>query len=238
MVGIHGSMHPRYGGMARMGSAVRLAAHALPLSPATPMARRLRRIVPGELYHVVNRGNDKRVIFREDADYERFVRLLIRGRQRADVTIHGFSLMSTHFHLLAQPMSRTALSSFMHWVTGCYACDLRKNTATIGFGHVFQRRFFSAPVEDPLGCLTVLGYIEMNARAAGVVRRAEEWRWSSLFDRCAPRSGLANHDTLTLPSDWVELVNLPWSEFLKALVEHDLRERRNRRLGHYGGIPW
>jgi putative transposase len=195
------------------------------------MARRLRRVIPGELYHVVNRGNDKRVIFREDADYEHFTRLLIRGRERADVTIHGFSLLSTHFHLLVRPMRGDALSSFMHWVTGCYACELRKNTATVGFGHVFQRRFFSAAVEDHLGGLTVLGYIEANAREAGVVRRAEEWRWCSLFDRSNPRSGLATYDALRLPANWIEMVNLPWTDFLIALVEHDLAERRNRRMG-------
>jgi len=195
------------------------------------MARPLRRIIPGEIYHVVNRGNDKRVIFREEADYEHFMSLLIRGRERAEVTIHGFSLLSTHFHLLAQPMSRDALSAFMHWVTGCYACDLRKNTATVGFGHVFQRRFFSAPVEDHLGWLTVLGYIEANAREAGVVRRAEEWKWCSLFDRCNPRSGLADYDALRLPANWVEMVNLPWTDFLSALVQHDLSERRKRRMG-------
>ena len=195
------------------------------------MPRPPRRIIPGELYHVVNRGNDKRVIFREDADFERFVSLLIRGRQRADVDIHGFVLMSTHFHLLAQPMSSGALSSYMHWVTGCYACDLRKNTATVGLGHVFQRRFFSAPVEDRMGYLTVLGYIEGNAREAGIVQRAEDWKWCSLCDRRSPRSGLARYDAFDLPRNWMAMVNLAWPDFLRALVEYDLSERQRRRLG-------
>ena len=141
------------------------------------MARPLRRIIPGELYHVVNRGNDKRVIFREDADYEHFVRLLIRGRERADVTLHGFSLMSTHFHLLAQPMSCDALSSFMHWVTGCYACDLRKSTATVGFASGVHRSFRPLPTHRT--CAPAPRWMESLSRPISSERRKPVWAASS-----------------------------------------------------------
>lgn len=194
------------------------------------MARPLRCVVPGAVYHVVNRGNEKHVVFHEDADYEHFIGLLVRGRQRAEVDIHGFCLMSTHFHLLVRPLSTTALSEYMHWVAGCYACHLRAITGTVGLGHVFQRRYFSAAIDDHLGWLTVLGYIEQNPREAQVVQRAEEWRWSSLFDRTNPRDGLITPGFIDLPDSWVEMVNLPWREFLDALVAYDLERRQQERM--------
>ena len=193
------------------------------------MPRRNRIIIPGELYHVVNRGNDKQAIFHSDGDFEHFLTLLIEGRSRAEIEIVGFSLMSTHFHLLLRPGTRSALSNYMHWVEGTYALAFRTRTATLGFGHLYKARFFAAPVEDEIGWLTVLGYIEMNARAAKIVDRAEDWRWCSLHDRACPRPGLANYTLLSLPPNWQDLMNLDWHAFLLALVEYHLAERHRRR---------
>ena len=193
------------------------------------MPRRKRIIVPGEVYHVVNRGNEKRAIFRCDEDFEHFLTFLIRGRGRAQIEILGFSLMSNHFHLLLRPWDPQALASYMHWVEGRYAVYFRTATATLGFGHVFQRRYFSSHVEDLLGCWTVLGYIEMNARTANVVERAADWRWCSLFDRTSPREGLATYGVVPLPSNWSDLMDLDWEAFLLALVDYDLARRRDPR---------
>jgi putative transposase len=193
------------------------------------MPRRNRIIIPGEVYHVVNRGNDKQAIFRSDGDFERFLTLLVQGRNRVEIEIFGFSLMSTHFHLLLRPGKREALSRYMHWVEGTYAVDFRTRTETLGFGHLFKERYFAAPVEDELGYLTVLGYIEMNARAAKIVDRAEDWRWCSLYDRARPRRGLANYELLSLPTNWPDLMNLDWNTFLLALVDYDLAQRCRRR---------
>ena len=193
------------------------------------MPRPKRHFIPGEIYHVVNRGNDKRVIFPGEEHFDRFLHLLVRGRRRANVDIVGFSLMATHFHLLLRPRDRGAIPSFMHWVSGVYAVDFRNSTETAGFGHVFQRRYFSKAVEDHLGCLTVLGYIEMNALEAREVSRAEDWQWCSLFDRSRPRSGLATYDLIRMPTDWVDMVNQPWEQFILSLVRFDLDERRCRR---------
>src|SRR5262245_47564053 len=114
------------------------------------MSRRNRLTVAGTAYHVVNRGNDRRVIFREDADYERFLHLLAAGTERFGVELFGYCAMPNHFHAVARPTTDDALSAYMQWVTGCYACDLRTRTKTVGHGHVFQRRFWSAHLHDDL----------------------------------------------------------------------------------------
>jgi putative transposase len=193
------------------------------------MARPRRNFTPGEVYHVVNRGNDKRAIFETDSDYEHFLWLMKTTRRDLDIDIVGYSLLTTHFHLMLSPGNATAIPDFMHRVAGQYAVSFRTKRNTLGLGHVFQDRYFGAGVEDELGFLTVLGYVEMNAREAGRVSRAEDWPWCSLADRASPRPGLMTHCRVSLPAHWVEMVNLPWREFLDALVRHDLEKRRRRR---------
>jgi len=51
---------------------------------------------------------------------------------------------------------------------------------TVGYGHLYQGRFKSFPVQSDDYLLTVLRYIEQNAVGAGLVARAEHWRWSGL----------------------------------------------------------
>ena len=190
------------------------------------MPRPLRRILAGEIYHVVNRGNEKRVIFSQDADYKRFLELLRLGREHGDVSILGFCPMPTHFHLLLGPKQNDALSAYMHWVTSRYACDLRCRTGTRGSGHVFQRRFWASPVRDATHFLTVLRYIEGNALRARIVSRAEDWRWGSLVERRDPASRLLNDPPVCLPSDWETWVNLGQDEFVVEMIRRDLRRVR------------
>ena len=132
---------------------------------------------------MVNRGNDRRVIFPETCDYKMFMRLVRAGTRRFAVEVHGHCAMPNHFHLLVETKEDEALSAYMQWVTGCYACYLRTRTKTIGHGHVFQRRFWSAGIDDTLHFLMVLRYIEANPRRAKLVDRAEQWPWSSLAKR-------------------------------------------------------
>ncbi len=42
-------------------------------------------------------------------------------------------------------------------------------------------RFKSFPIQDDEHFLVVCRYVERNALWAGLVDRAEQWRWSSLF---------------------------------------------------------
>lgn len=186
------------------------------------MPRRPRSIIAGEIYHVVNRGNDKRVIFPQTADYEGFVDLLDRGRSRADIDIFGYCLMPTHFHAVLKPRTDAALSAYMHWVCGCYACDLRANTQTIGHGHVFQRRYWSCPVQDERHFISLLRYVEANPKRAGLVQRAEEWAWNSLAARQSNAPRLLSPLPIELPSGWTELVNLKQNDVLLARIRREV----------------
>jgi putative transposase len=175
----------------------------------------------------VNRGNDRRTVFREDEDYQHFVDLLDMGRERFAIEMLGHCVMPNHFHLLLRPAVDNALSAYMQWVTCRYACDLRHRTDTVGHGHVFQRRFWSAPVDGFEHYLAVLRYIEANPIRARLVARAEEWRWSSLAEHLSASSGPMANSTFALPADWRELVNLPQG----ATVLEKIRLAIARRSG-------
>jgi putative transposase len=81
-----------------------------------------------------------------------------------------------------------------------------------GTGPVYQGRFKSFPVQTDEHFITVARYVERNALRAKLVKRAEEWRWSSLFQ--FKQNGAAGFDFVTdwpmeRPQNWIEFVNAP-----------------------------
>ena len=130
------------------------------------------------------------------------------ARNLHPVRILAYCLMFNHWHFLLWPMEDDALSRFMHWVTGRHALLRRRNTQTVGEGAVYQSRFWAIPMLDHWHHLAAWRYVERNPVEAGLVMRAEEWRWSS-----ACQANRAN-DVLSLDlgplprsSDWLEIVN-------------------------------
>ena len=158
---------------------------------------------------MINRGNDRRLIFPEDVDYERFLHLLQRAKRQYPVRLFGFCLMPNHFHALIQPQREGALSAYLQWVQGRYACDLRSLTNTVGHGHVFQRRFWNSAIEDTRHFLSVLRYIEANPVRSALVTHAASWAWSSAALRGSPRADLLDPLPCELPENWLAIVNGP-----------------------------
>lgn len=190
------------------------------------MARSNRYAPAGQPYHVVNRGNDRRRLFEDAADYRSFTRLLRAGLGRCDVEIHAHCLMPNHFHLVIEPWEDGALSAYMQWLTGCYACYLRERTGTVGHGHVFQRRFWSTSISDDVHLVTVIRYVEANPVRAGLVSQAELWPWSSL--RARLRGGLTTSRSSVLPGEWRDLVNLVQRPPVLRRIRGEISPRRGR----------
>jgi putative transposase len=200
------------------------------------MARKNRFAAPGLPYHVVNRGNDRKIVFRQGFDYIAFMELLAEGVRRFDVSVFGYCLMPNHFHLLIEPRSEGALSAFMQSVTGRYACTLRQQTQTVGHGHVFQRRFWNAAIYDDLWFVTVLRYIEANPVRAGLVPAADLWPWSSFTDRAAGARKILSPLPLVLSPRWPELVNAAQSAETLDQIRSELtrtagRPKKDAKMG-------
>jgi putative transposase len=197
------------------------------------VARRPRYAPAGCFFHVTNRGNDRRRIFFTDADYRSFLYRLEFAKRRYAVKVLGLCIMPNHFHAILLPEESGALSAYLQWVAGNYAGDLRALTGTSGQGHIFQGRFWSDRIADERHFLSVLRYVEANPVEGRLVRRAEEWPWSSLKLR-SDRNVLLDPLPLPLPMDWVTLVNKPQPR--KEVDRIEQPSKRGRAANNSTGV--
>jgi putative transposase len=180
----------------------------------------------GQVVHAVNRGNDRRVIFADDERFRAFLQMLEDRKAQTGIRIYGYCLIPNHFHQILEPTEPDAVSAFLRQVCGSYAYDLRKVTGTLGLGHVFQRRFWSDPVNGERHFLNVLRYVEANALRAGLVPRAEDWRWGSLAARLNGDCRVLDPLPLALPENWIDLVNAPMPDHDLTTIRRPLRPGR------------
>jgi putative transposase len=140
------------------------------------MARPLRLEVPGGVYHVMSRGNERRDIFLDDADRRRFLHTLRSVTERSGVLCHTYCLMGNHYHLLLETPDGN-ISQAIRQLNGVYAQSFNRRHGRVG--HLFQGRFKSKLVEKDTYVLTVSRYIVMNPVRADLVTRPSDWEWSS-----------------------------------------------------------
>lgn len=148
------------------------------------MARPNRWKIPGASYHVMNRGNRKAVIFDDDRDRRRFVRILLETVIEYGVEVLGGSLMGNHFHVIVLTPHGN-ISEFMQQLEGRFAKYSNWRHGRIG--HLFQGRFAGVIIESDVHLFTAMWYVFMNPVVAGFVSRPEDWKWSSY----ASAAGLA-----------------------------------------------
>ena len=84
------------------------------------MARLARLEIPGGWYHIINRGHQRRSIFRDRRCYEDFLKRLGQLPQRFGVRVHSYVLMPNLYHLQVELGSQPALSAAMHWLNAGY----------------------------------------------------------------------------------------------------------------------
>jgi putative transposase len=217
------------------------------------MARPARRVEPGVVCHVLNRGNRRMRLFFKPADYRAFVGVLCEGTARFRVELLAYCLMPNHWHLVLRPLGRGQLQAFMQWVTLTHVRRHHQHRrgragATAGAnadagGHLYQGRYKHFCVADDSYFLTLCRYVESNALRAKLVPRAERWPWSSLYQRLNPAAEPAppapgapaaspplspplGEWPVDRPGDWLKLVNraMPPAE-IERLREHVARGR-------------
>lgn len=160
------------------------------------MARPARIEYEGAFYHVMNRGNRKDNIFLDDNDREMFCKILGNVENRYGIIIYLFVLMSNHYHILLEtPFSN--LSRAIQRLNGDYALYFSRRHKIPG--HIFQGRFKATLVEKDAYLLELSRYIHLNPLRAGLARKPEEYKWSSLPSYIKGRSNLP----FILHWDWI-----------------------------------
>ena len=208
------------------------------------MGRAVRVDVAGRAYHVLNRSVGRRMLFRKDADFAAFERVLAEAvdRSAGAVDLLAYCVMGNHWHLVVFTHEDGALSPFMKWLTLTHTQRYRAAHGNVGEGPVYQGRFKSFIIEHETHLLRVCRYVERNAARAGLVERAEDWRWSSLW-RSRHGGGVADEDLPLVLSDWpvpggrprqwLRTVNTPLSA-----GELEALRRATQRCQPYGRAAW
>jgi putative transposase len=141
------------------------------------MPRKPRQFVAGGIYHVFNRGNNRRTLFEEKKDYECFMAILDEGKIREGIQIFHYCLMANHYHFLVRSETAEALPRYMHWIQLGYARYFKKCHDTTG--HVFEERYRSPRIAAESYYLQCGRYIERNPVKAKLVLNAEDYPYSS-----------------------------------------------------------
>ncbi|PVX27881.1 transposase [Sphingomonas pokkalii] len=141
------------------------------------MARLPRLVLPGYPYHVTQRGNRRQQTFFEEGDYALYRDLLAEAARRAGSEIWCYCLMPNHVHLVVVPADEDGLRR-------TFADAHRRYTGYINArhrwtGHLWQGRF-GAVVMDEAHLGHAMRYVSLNPVRAHLVRRAEDWPWSSV----------------------------------------------------------
>jgi len=139
---------------------------------------RKERYQEAGLYHVINRGVERRDVYSEEEDYKFFLDLLVKISQDYEITIHSFCLMTNHYHLLLET-KQTNLSKAIQFINDKYAKYFNKKYSRSG--HLWQGRFKSYPLFDDAHFWIVAKYIERNPLKAGMVEDVAEYKYHSFF---------------------------------------------------------
>jgi putative transposase len=168
------------------------------------MPMRQRKGMAGHVFHVLNRGVRRQTLFSAPDEYRKFQ------------------------HLMLDAQARTPLPR------GTHARRFNLASGTTGLGAVYQARYRALPVQTDAHFLRVCRYVERNPLRAGLVARAEDWRWSGLGQdrRFCPVVPLGTWP-VPRPVNWVAWVNQP----LTASEEGAIRECVTRSRP-YGDGDW
>jgi putative transposase len=148
------------------------------------MARLPRLVVPGLPHHVTQRGNGRARTFFSDADYALYRDLLAAACRAAAVQIWAWVLMPNHVHLVLVPGDADGLRRALAQVHRRYAGHIHARERRTG--HFWQGRFGAVAMdEDHLAA--AVRYISLNPVRARLVKRARDWRWSSVRAHLAAR---------------------------------------------------
>ncbi len=200
------------------------------------MGRPHRAAEGGYVYHVLNRANRRMPIFEQDGDFSAFERTLKEAVERFETRLLAYCLMPNHWHLVVWPREDGELSQFVGWLTMTHTQRWHAHRGSAGLGHVYQGRFKSFPIQEDDHFITVARYVERNALRANLTRRAELWRWGSLFrwlHGTADERALLADWPLPRASNWVDLVNAPQTD-----AELTALRRSVRRGSPFGDEPW
>jgi len=145
------------------------------------MPRKARLLVKNVCYHIIQRGNQKQAVFRESADFEKYLEILLHYKIKYRFKVYAYCLMPNHVHLIMEVRQHNELSKVMQGVGLTYALWFNKKYGKAG--HLWQDRFKSMIIQKDRYLIDCLNYIEYNPLRANLVSSPMDYKWSSWKDR-------------------------------------------------------
>ena len=188
------------------------------------MTRPLRLEFPGAVYHLTARGDRREDIFLDDTDRQTFLELLAKEIRQQRWRLYAYCLMGNHYHLLIETPEGKLVAG-MQRLNGVYTQAFNRRHGRVG--HVLQGRYKSILVDKDAYLLELARYIVLNPVRAHMVKRVEDWAWSSY------RATVGKTDA----PDWLQAV---WIAQQFSVDAHSARQayRRFVQAGLGGPSPW
>jgi len=196
------------------------------------MPRRPRMAPGGLVYHVLNRAGGRMKLFRHEKDFLAFERVMREAHERHPLPILDYCIMSNHWHFVVAPREDGQVTAFFRWLAHTHAMRWRVAHHTVGYGHLYQGRFKSFPVQADEHLLNLCRYVQRNPLAAGLVQRAQDWRWGGLWVRLhgdEKQKSLLSPWPVDEPADWTHWISRPLKEEQTTAIRIALE--RGRPLG-------
>jgi putative transposase len=141
------------------------------------MARLPRLNLPNIPQHVIQRGNNRHICFFTKQDYAVYLDKLRLYADKFQVSVHAFTLMTNHVHLLMTPSTEKGVSQLMQSLGRCYVMYINKIHKRSGT--LWEGRYKSTLVDSEHYFLTVSRYIELNPVRANMVQHPADYPWTS-----------------------------------------------------------
>lgn len=193
------------------------------------MARPPRLEFPGAFYHIIVRGNQRQDIFVEDQDRIEYLKRLKGYKKKCGFVLYAFVLMPNHVHLLIETLN-TPISKIMQLINLTYTQYFNKKYDKVG--HIFQGRYKSFLCDRDEYLLSLVRYIHLNPVRAKLVKKPDQYRWSSHKDYLIGAKGLVDNDrVLRIFSEKGLQARRRYSDFIVDAIGEGRNEAFYRGIG-------
>ena len=199
---------------------------------------RTARIAPQEfVYHILTRGNNKQDIFKDEEDFQKYIDILKKYKEKYHFKLYHYVLMTNHVHLVIETTEEGGeLAQIMKGINISYAQYFK--TKYKYTGHFWQDRFKSIIISKDEYLLACGSYVELNPVRAGMVKEPKEYLWSSYHANAYGKNDYLVDEHIiyeNLSSD--EKVRKEYRKFVQQMLQKNeaMRGEMERRTVYGGG---
>jgi putative transposase len=183
------------------------------------------KLYPNQLFHIYNRGNNRRKVFFERENYLFFLQKMREMLLPKKIEMLAYCLMPNHFHLMISTQDdfeHQDFSNAFRVLLSSYTRAINKRYDWVG--SVFQQNSKAKALENGIYAQTCFHYIHQNPMKADLVQKIEDWEFSSYRDYAGLRNGTLCQQSITrllldLPNDPENFINLSQKVIDPQLLE-------------------